>query len=108
APLLAAPRQNVLEVVQAQLARDKGLTPAEREELSAALRDRFANYGFNVAQPDDPAVRSLLHVIAEGLFDEADPRRIADVGFAAYQAVWRGASAEVVDGIALYGYRKKI
>jgi cell wall-associated NlpC family hydrolase len=30
------------------------------------------------------------------------------VGFAAYQAIWRGAPADAVDGIALYGYQKKI
>jgi cell wall-associated NlpC family hydrolase len=107
-PALSAPRQNVLEVVQAELARDRGLGPAEREALLAALRERFANYGFNVAKPDDPAVRSLMHVVAEGLFDETEPRRIADVAFTAYQAVFRGAPAEVVDGIALYGYRKKV
>src|SRR5439155_3367164 len=48
----------------------------------------------------------LLHVIAEGLLDENTPERIAVVGFAAYQAIWRGAPADAVDGIALAGYQK--
>jgi cell wall-associated NlpC family hydrolase len=49
-----------------------------------------------------------MHVIYEGLLDDAPAERIADVGFAAYQAIWRGAPADAVDGIALYGYQKKI
>jgi len=47
-------------------------------------------------------------VIAEGVLDRADPERIADVGFAAYRAIWRDAPADAVAGIALYGYQKKI
>ena len=105
----AAPRQNVLEFVHAQLAADRALEPARREALEAAIRERFANYGFNVVKPEKPEdARTLLHVIEEGVMDDAEPARIAEVGFAAYQAIWRGAPAEAVDGIALYGYQKKI
>ena len=108
-PLHAAPRQNVLEFVHAQLKDDRALEPAKREALEAAIQERFANYGFNIVKPEKPEdVRTLLHVIEEGLMDDAEPARIAEVGFAAYQAIWRGAPAEAVDGIALYGYQKKI
>jgi len=82
---------------------------AQREELETALKEKFQNYGFNVVKPDKPEdARTLMHVIAEGLLDEVAPGRIAEVGFAAYQAIWRGAPADAVDGIALYGYQKKI
>ena len=105
----AAPRQNLLEFVHAQLAGDRALEPARREALEAAIRERFANYGFNIVKPEKPEdARTLLHVISEGVMDDAEPSRIAEVGFAAYQAIWRGAPAEAVDGIALYGYQKKI
>jgi cell wall-associated NlpC family hydrolase len=108
-PAAAAPRQNVLEYVRVQLDRDRGFTPAQRAELLQALQDRFVNYGHNVVRPDKPDdVRTLMHVVAEGMFDQAPMQRIAEVAFAAYQAVWRGAPAEVVDGIALYGFRKSI
>jgi cell wall-associated NlpC family hydrolase len=108
-PSVAAPRQSVLEYVRGELARDRGFTPAQRTELLDALRDRFANYGLNVVRPDKPQdVQTLLHVVAEGMFDHAPMDRIADVAFAAYQAVWRGAPAEVVQGIALYGFRKPV
>ncbi|MDO8757105.1 MAG: C40 family peptidase, partial [Elusimicrobiota bacterium] len=43
-----------------------------------------------------------------GSFDEAPADRVAEVAFAAYQAMSRGADPEVVEGIALYGYRKKV
>src|SRR5207245_2536348 len=73
------------------------------------IEERFVNYGFNVVKPDRPEdAQTLMHVISEGLLDDAAPERIADVGFAAYQAIWRGAPADAVDGIALYGYQKKI
>ena len=92
-----------------QLLKDRSLDPARRQAIEAALRERFANYAFNVVKPENPAdARTLLHVIAEGELDRADPARIAEVGFAAYRAIWRGAPAEAVDGIALYGYQKKI
>ena len=105
----AAQRQNVLEYVHEKLAGDKGFDNAKRAAIESAISDRFADYGFNVVQPDKPEdVRTLLHVISEGVLDDADPERIAEVGFAAYQAIWRGAPADAVDGIALYGYQKKI
>ena len=108
-PLHAAPRQNVLEFVHAKLSEDRALDPAKREALEAAIQERFANYGFNIVKPEKPEdVRTLLHVISEGVMDDAEPARIAEVGFAAYQAIWRGAPAEAVDGIALYGYQKQI
>lgn len=115
AALVAAPaavgaaRQNVLEYVAAQLARDPGLSDERRAQLEKAIHDRFANYGFNVVregQPED--ARALMHMVNEGLLDDAPAERIAEVAFAAYQAVWRGAPAEAVDGIALYGYQKAI
>jgi len=108
-PAGAAPRQNVLEYVREKLARDRGFTPAQRAQLQKALEDRFANYGHNVVRPDKPQdVQTLMHVVAEGMFDQAPMDRIAEVAFAAYQAVWRGAPAEVVAGIALYGFRKPV
>jgi cell wall-associated NlpC family hydrolase len=105
----AAPRQNVLEYVHAKLLEDRSLDAPRRKAIEAALEERFANYRFNVVNPDKPQdARALLHVISEGVLDRADPRRIAEVGFAAYRAIWRGAPADAVDGIALYGYQKKI
>src|SRR5436190_2019118 len=62
-PLHAAARQNVLEYVHARLLEDRSLDAATRQTIEAALRDRFANYAFNVVDPDKPQdARALLHV----------------------------------------------
>jgi cell wall-associated NlpC family hydrolase len=99
----------VLEYVHEKLLQERSLDAGSRAALEAALKARFANYGFNVVDPQKPQdAQTLLHVISEGLLDRADPARIAEVGFAAYRAIWRGAPADAVDGIALYGYQKKI
>ena len=92
-----------------KLAQDRSLDAPARRAIEIALKQRFANYGFNVVDPRKPEdAQTLLHVISEGVLDRADPARIAEVGFAAYRAIWRGAPADAVDGIALYGYQKRI
>jgi cell wall-associated NlpC family hydrolase len=109
APAAAQPRRNVLETLNAALAADRAYDAGERARLMDAIRTRFADYGLQVvdARRKD-AVPVVLHVITEGSFDQAPPDRVADVAFAAYQAMSRGAPPEEVEGIALYGYRKKI
>jgi cell wall-associated NlpC family hydrolase len=114
AGLLAAPgfaqgRRNVMETLTAALAQDKAYDAGERARLLGAIRDRFADYGLQVV--DDQRkdyIPVVLHVITEGSFDETPPDRIADVAFAAYQAMGRGAPPEETEGIALYGYQKKL
>ena len=108
-PAPARQRQNILEFVESALAKDEGFTARERASLLGALRERFANYGTTVVDPEKPdAAQVALRMIAEGKMDDLPDERIAEVAFAAYQAVFRGAAAEVVEGVALYGYRKKI
>jgi cell wall-associated NlpC family hydrolase len=105
----AQDRRNVMETLTAALAQDKAYEPAERARLLGAIRDRFADYGIEIVTPERrAAIPVVLSVITEGSFDEAPPDRVADVAFAAYQAMARGAPADVVQGIALYGYQKKI
>jgi cell wall-associated NlpC family hydrolase len=108
-PAAAQGRKNVLETLGEAIASDKGYEPAEREALMSAIKGRFADYGVQVVNPQRAkAIPVVLHILTEGSFDQSPPERIADVAFAAYQAMSRGADAEVVEGIALYGYRKKI
>ncbi|HEX4047007.1 MAG TPA: C40 family peptidase [Elusimicrobiota bacterium] len=102
-------RRNVLETLSAALATDRAYDPGERTRLLSAIQERFADYGLQVVTAERrPAIPVVLSVITEGSFDEASPGRVADVAFAAYQAMERGAPGEEVQGIALYGYRKKI
>ncbi|MBI3565874.1 MAG: C40 family peptidase [Elusimicrobia bacterium] len=109
APAAAQGRRNVLETLGDALAQDKAYDAAERARLLGAIKDRFADYGLQVVDARrKAAIPVVLHVITEGSFDEAPPERVAEVAFAAYQAMSRGAPPEEVEGIALYGYRKKI
>lgn len=97
------------EYVARTLSSDRGLTAADAAAISAAIKDRFADYGLQrVTDRRRDAAKVVLDVIVEGTFDQTAPERIADVAFAAYQAIGRGAPADVVEGIALYGYRKKV
>jgi cell wall-associated NlpC family hydrolase len=108
-PASAQERRNVLETLSAALEGDRAYDAAERARLLGAIRERFADYGLEVVTPERrPAIPVVLSVITEGSFDEAPPARVADVAFAAYQAMARGAPADEVQGIALYGYRKNI
>ncbi len=108
-PASAQPRKNVLETLDAALESDKGYEPAERAALMSAIKTRFADYGVQVVNPQRAkAIPVVLHILTEGSFDQTPPERTADVAFAAYQAMSRGSDPEVVEGIALYGYRKKI
>lgn len=108
-PAAAQPRKNLLETLDAALAADKAYEPAERAALLSAIKTRFADYGLQVVTPQRAkAVPVVLHLLTEGSFDQAPPERTAEVAFAAYQAMSRGADPEVVEGVALYGYRKKI
>lgn len=108
-PAAAQPRKNVLETLSEALESDKGYEPSERAELMAAIKTRFADYGVQIVNPQRAkAIPVVLHILTEGSFDQSPPERIADVSFAAYQAMSRGGDPEVVEGVALYGYRKKI
>ena len=108
-PAAAQPRKNVLETLGAALESDRGYEPAERVALLTAIKSRFADYGVQIVNPQRAkAIPVVLHILTEGSFDQASPERTADVAFAAYQAMSRGADPEVVEGVALYGYRKKI
>ncbi|MDE2141758.1 MAG: C40 family peptidase [Elusimicrobia bacterium] len=109
APAAAQGRRNVMETLGAALTADRAYDDAERARLLEALRVRFADYGVQVVdERRKAAIPVVLHVITEGSFDAEPPERMADVAFAAYQAMSRGAPPEEVEGIALYGYRKKI
>lgn len=109
APSAAQTRQNLLEVLGVELAKDRAYDPPERAALLAALEARFADYGLQIVDARRAAgVPVVLHIITEGSFDETPYDRVAEVAFAAWQAMARGAPAEAVEGIALYGYRKAI
>jgi cell wall-associated NlpC family hydrolase len=103
------PKQNLAEYLEAALKRDAALSPAEQRAVLDAVEARFAAYASAVVKPGETAGADVvMRMIIEGSFDEAPAERIADVSFAAYQAILRGAPPDAAEGIALYGYRKKL
>jgi len=105
----AAPKQNLREFFETEAKKDAAYTDAERSALLDSVGRRYAGYATDVM--DDKhlsAARTAWGVITEGSFDSAPVDRQADVSFAAYKAVLHGSAPDVVYGIALYGYRKKI
>ncbi len=108
-PAAGQPRKNVLETLESALAADPAYSPTERGALMSAIKTRFADYGLQTVNPQRAkAIPVVLHVLTEGSFDQAPPERTAEVAFSAYQAMSRGADPAVVEGVALYGYRKKV
>src|SRR5437016_8110525 len=84
----AQPRQNLIEYITAAMNQDRAYTPAERAKLLDAIAGRFADYRLEVVHPDRPqGAQVVMRMIVEGTFDGTDPARIADVAFAAYQAI---------------------
>ncbi len=109
APARAADKPNLSEYLSARLSQDRGFTPAERQAVLSAIKRRFADYAFELVDPAHPqAADVVLRMIVEGSFDRQPPRRVAEVAFSAWQAMSRGAPPDVVEGIALYGYRKRV
>ena len=94
--------------MDAALQKDQGLTDEGRAAIVAAIHERFHDYANRVVKPDGADLSVVLRMIAEGTFDNVSPERIAEVAFAAFVAVGRGAQPEIVEGIGLYGYRKQI
>jgi cell wall-associated NlpC family hydrolase len=109
--LLAAPARaaTVIGSLTDIVLNDEGLTPAQRNEINAALRERFGKDGKKTMNPArKQAVRAAAGAVIEGSFDEAAPKKIADVAYSAFHAAEGGADPEAAQGIALYGFSKKV
>ncbi|MDD5628955.1 MAG: NlpC/P60 family protein [Elusimicrobia bacterium] len=105
----AAARQNLLEYISANLKADGGLPAAEQARLVSAFASQCSAHKYDVVPANDKVKADVvMRMIIEGVFDQSPAERIADVACAAERALSKGAPPDVVEGIALYGYRKKI
>ena len=109
-PALASGRApSLIEYIQSALASDQGLSQAERDSYLTAFRQELAGYSGDILRAERlEGADVLLRVVTEGSFDNAKIGRTVSIATAAYIAVSRGAEAEVVEGIALYGFRKDV
>lgn len=108
-PAMAAEKTNLIEHVQAGLARDASISEAVRAELLAALRQELGAYAFDVLSPGKRAAADAVTELAsEGLDGGVSPARTAAVAAAIYRAMARGAPAELASGIARYGFQRAL
>lgn len=109
-PVHAVRNPSLIDRVEAALKDDGAFSADETARYVAAFKKELANYAFDIMREKKKVDASevLLAVVSEGSFDDLPVERTVEVASAAYIAVRRGSSPEVVEGIALYGFRKKI
>ncbi len=99
----------LIDYIESALASDQGFSQAERDSYLSAFRQELAGYSGDILRAERlEGADVLLRVVTEGSFDNAKIGRTVSIATAAYIAVSRGAQAEVVEGIALYGFRKEV
>lgn len=99
----------LIERIEADLAKDKAFTPDERDRYAEEFRQQLAAYANDILKGDKAAGADvLMRIVMEGSFDGAPIERTVEIAATAYIAISRGSTPDVVEGIALYGFRKKI
>jgi cell wall-associated NlpC family hydrolase len=108
-PAAAQKKPTVIQSFAKLLEKDKGMSAAERSVMVAALRKAFGKDADKPATPArEKALRAAAHAVVEGSFDQAPTDRTAEVAYSAYHAAEGGASIEAAQGIALYGFTRKL
>jgi len=105
----AAGRTSLIERIEADLIEDKAISKARRAEYLEEFRNQLGAYAFDVLKGLRHAGADvLMAIVVEGSFEETDVKRTVAVASAAYVAIRRGAPADAVEGIAHYGFSKKL
>jgi cell wall-associated NlpC family hydrolase len=100
---------SLLERIDSALHADPAFTDEERTQYLDAFRQKLAAYGRDILKGGrERGAEVLLSILVEGSFDRAPVERTVDIASSAYIAVRRGSDPVVVEGIALYGFRKRI
>jgi len=95
------------ERIERALSADPALSAAQRRDFIRQFRAQLAGHGLDVLADEEaaPIMDALLFIINEAIFSEVSTYRAVGVATAAYLAIRRGAPAESVRHIALYGFR---
>lgn len=105
----AGPRVTLIEKLEADLKKDPALSEEERQEYLDEFKQQLGAYAFDIMKGERAkGVDVILAIVMEGSFDRLPPKRIVSVAAGAYVAISRGGHPEVVQGIALYGFKKKL
>lgn len=105
----AGPRVSVIERIEAELEKDRAFSDLERKSYLRSFRRQLGAYAFDVMKAERAAgVEVVMRVVMEGSFEQVEVERTVAVAAAAYVAISRGAPPDLVEGIALYGFRRKL
>lgn len=105
----AGPRVTLIEKLESDLKKDQALSQKERQAYLDELKQQLGAYAFDIMKGQKAkGVDVILSIIMEGSFDQLPVKRIVSVATAAYVAISRGGQPEVVQGIAMYGFKKKL
>jgi cell wall-associated NlpC family hydrolase len=105
----AGPKVSLIERIEADLAKDKAFSVAEREKYLAEFRQQLGAYAFDVLKGQRvKGAEVVMAIVMEGSFEQVPVARTVGIAASAYQAISRGAPPKLVEGIALYGFRKKL
>ena len=105
----AGPKKNLIEKLESALKQDQALSPKERQAYLDEFKQQLGAYAFDIMKgPKAKGVDVILNIIMQGSFDQLPVKRIVSVATGAYVAISRGGHPEVVEGIAMYGFKKKL
>jgi cell wall-associated NlpC family hydrolase len=105
----AGPRVNLIEKLEADLKQDKALSAQERQTYLDEFKQQLGAYAFDIMKGNRTrGAEVILEIMMVGSFDQLPVKRIVSVATGAYVAISRGGHPEVVHGIALYGFKKKL
>ncbi len=105
----AASRVNLIEKIEADLKRDQAFLPVEREQYLAEFRQQLGAYAFDVLKADNrKGADVVMSLVTEGSFGKVAVKRTVAIAMGAWVAISRGAPADAVEGIAMYGFQKQL
>jgi cell wall-associated NlpC family hydrolase len=105
----AGPRATLIEKLEANLKKDQALSEKERQAYLDEFKQQLGAYAFDIMKGQKAkGVDVILNIIMEGSFDRLPVKRIVSVATGAYVAISRGGHPDVVQGIAMYGFKKKL
>jgi cell wall-associated NlpC family hydrolase len=105
----AGPRITLIEKLESDLKKDQALSQEERQAYLDEFRQQLGAYAFDIMKGNRiKGGEVILEIMMVGSFDQLPVKRIVSVATGAYVAISRGGHPEVVHGIALYGFKKKL
>jgi len=109
-PVTAQARSSsLIEKIASDLAKDTAFTTEEREQYLSEFREQMAGYALDAMKGERrEGADVIMTIVMEGSFDNVAVERTVAVASAAYIAIRRGSDPDIVEGIALYGFRKKV